>query len=796
MKQAFFCLCGIFATSAASATVYDGSYSGTTTITNDSIFEKNSTFSSGRVNLENGITVNVMNGVSFIGAPIDASGNTSAYTLNLMGDNITFRNSKSGAIVAGLKDYTAFSSALAGNVNVNISGSNILFDNNSVSGSYPSNRGGAIFIGLPNSAYYNGTQQQILSITGIGTVFSNNSASTSGGAIYSSGATVDMQQAVRFTNNSAYSGGAIYNSVANTARKVTANLHVGAESEFIKNKATGTGGAIYNDSYTYIGVRTVFDGNTAAQGGAIYNAGEKGLIDIDTGNGSFVRFVQNSDSIYNAGGVINFLGTGTIQAENTSLTSVRGTCNGCNAVVNLGKSSSVFDTVTLQDNTTLKTTVWRDGDIVKAGNISAKSFNIQNNDEVRLMITIDSRDTLSLSGDTVNILIDLSNALPDGWDYFGNPDKHPCFSIENNRLYDIEFVSDGVYKITPKEYSGDSPWDYGDIMDSAASAWGIGGFITGSIAADIATQLYILSQFDSTLSEYNDAINGLIPETTNALTETLSTRISANMRLLSQRLVTDKTGFWATGGYKTFTGDGYAGNTFGGLFGQDITFMNGLLTLGQAFGYSQSSLEAGVRHYDINQSFDMSLYGRIVVPFNSTDLYLGGILNYGAYSIKENKTVLGYDIDSDIDADQTSAQVIVGAKRGLLGGDIGYRYTNIGRGGYIDSVGQRVSGINTDFSRALARLYLTDSEGLFQWGLYLGSECSLDGTSEYTNTVLVPNGQRYIYTVKSNNNAVATFGANIDFAIAQNMTLGIAYDGLMGGNYSEHIGRLRFHWDW
>ncbi len=802
MKQAIYCLCGVFAVSTASATVYDGTYTGNINTTNDSLIEKGAIFDNAKLSVADRTTLTILDNVQFInnGYIVPNAGNygTATFNIAISGDNVTFRNNKNTTIMAGVYIYEAFKGAYAGQLKVSISGNHTVFDNNSATqySNYVT-RGGAIFLGVPSSQYYSPYTwyTQALHIDGEGTVFSKNTAHY-GGAIYSNSGVVAASNAVEFSNNSVSSGGgAIYITNANT-RSVRAKLELAENTVFAGNTvANGDGGAIYNGgSYARIGADSIFRGNAANKGGALYNDGRGALMELDTGT-SAVHFETASDSIYNNGGTISFLGTGLIDAGLTRLTSVRGDDTANSPVINLGRASAVFDTVNLSDNTTLKTTVWADGRTVKAGNISANTFNIQNNDELKLQIAVENRNILSPDGSVVNILTGRSGSQDSGWDYFGNPEKHPKFVAANNLLYDIEFVSDGVYKITPKANANPDPSDDSDIVDGVASAWNMAGFKSGSTAESIADQLYVLSQFDDTLPEYKAALSDLMPDDIGVVRDVIANNTNAGLRFLSRRMVMGKTGFWANGGYKALdNGDAYTGYAFGGAFGQDIAFMNGIFTLGQMFGYTQANVSNKVRKYDVQNNFDLSLYGQINIPVAANDIYINAIVGHGAYNITEQKNVLGQGIDSELAATQTSAQGNIGLKRGMIGGDIGYRYTNISLGAYTDSIGQRVSSIDSGLSHALARLYIADTDGDFQWGAHVGGEFAVGGADAYKNIATAPNGQRYAYAIKGGNDTALTFGANMDFAITSRIMLGLAYGGSVGGDYSEHSGKLRFNW--
>lgn len=798
MKKIIVYLGAVFNITTASATVYEGTYTGgTITINQDSLFEENSVFDGSRISIEPDNNLAIADNVQFInGAHIEP--NSDKYgkiTLNLSinGNNVHFQDSTTTAIIAGLSgDYQAFNNRYVDNINISINGNGTIFKNNGGS------QGGAIYIGTPQSIYYthNPNKSQSLTINGNDTTFSGNSARY-GGAIYNSFAQVYINQPTKFANNTAdYDGGAIYNAPTNVYR-LPAELHLIQGSMFSGNSARYDGGAIYNkDSYAYIGMDTIFHGNSAGgNGGAIYNDGENAVIDIDTSN-TGVYFETASDSIYNNGGTINFLGTGIVDGRLTSLTSVRGDAN---PVINLGKASAVFDTVNLRDNTTLKATVWRDGNTVKVGNLSANIFNIQNNDEIKLQIAVENRQVLSMDGAELPILIDLSGSQAPGWDLFGDPDKHPIFTMENNLAYDIEFVRDGVYKITPKPFINVDPADGSDIVQNAAMAWNMGGFTENSVAEIIANKMYELSQFADTLPEHNVAIDTISPNADGVIETLVGHSKNANLRFINRRMKNGAPGFWTTGGYSMINyipnTTEYSGGTIIGIIGQDIALSN-YFKLGMGFGYTQSSIESDMRQFDLYSPFDMSLYADLTIPIGLTDFYINAILNHSAYTVSENKTVLQYGIESEFDATLTAMQANIGIKRGWFNFDIGVRNNNLMLGSYTDTIGQHIAGNNMNTTYALTELIIADTDGNFQWGLNVGGEFAVYGENSYKSIITAPNGQRYYNNVNLPKETAITFGGNINIGINDNMSIGLIYDGLISKYYSEHTAKMHFNWAW
>lgn len=805
MKKIIVYLGAVFNITTASATVYEGTYTGgTITINQDSLFEENSVFNGSRISIEPDNNLAIADNVQFInGAHIEP--NSDKYgkiTLNLSinGNNVRFQDSTTTAIIAGISgDYQGFDNRYVGNINISINGNGTVFKDNvsKHNGSNFFGRGGAIYIGTPESMYYNydSRYKQILTINGTGTAFINNSAH-SGGAIYNHFGTVLMNTAVEFSNNNAdWDGGAIYNAPG-SKKYATGNITISTKSKFIENHASTNGGAIYNESSVSIGADTIFHGNSAGgNGGAIYNDGGNAVVDIDTGI-TGVHFETASDSIYNNGGTINFLGTGIVDGRLTSLTSVRGDAN---PVINLGKANAVFDTVNLRDNTTLKATVWRDGDTVKVGNLSANIFNIQNNDEIKLQIAVENRQVLSMDGAELPILIDLSGSQASGWDLFGDSEKHPIFLMENNLAYDIEFVRDGVYKITPKPFINVDPSDGGDIVQNAALAWNMGGFAENSVAETIANKMYELSQFADTLPEYNVAIDTISPNADGVIETLVSRSKNANLRFINRRMKNGAHGFWATGGYSMINyipkTTEYSGGTITGIIGQDIALSN-YFNLGMGFGYTKSSIESDVRQFDLYSPFDMSLYADLTIPIGLTDFYINAILNHSAYTVSENKTVLQYGIESEFDATLTAMQANIGIKRGWFNFDIGVRNNNLMLGSYTDTIGQHIAGNNINTTYALTELIIADTDGNFQWGLNVGGEFAVYGENSYKSIITAPNGQRYYNNVNVPKETAITFGGNINIGISDSISIGLIYDGLISKHYSEHTAKMHFNWAW
>ncbi|MEE3350289.1 MAG: hypothetical protein VZR09_09655, partial [Candidatus Gastranaerophilaceae bacterium] len=186
--------------------------------------------------------------------------------------------------------------------------SNSTFTSNSATSTNANGYGGAIYndgqIGHYETTINEGTYEEETKLTGgglLGSTFSGNSASTSGGAIYNNSSAVINIISADFENNSANAnGGAVFNEgtigIDNGYGYITDGGFI--DSSFRNNSATESGGAIYNNSSdkpVLITAKTkdiTFSGNKAANGASIYNTSSGGTS--ITANGGNVTFTNNT----------------------------------------------------------------------------------------------------------------------------------------------------------------------------------------------------------------------------------------------------------------------------------------------------------------------------------------------------------------------------------------------------------------------------------------------------------------------------------------------------------------------
>jgi predicted outer membrane repeat protein len=180
------------------------------------------------------------------------------------------------------------------------------------SGNYAGNSGGGLYAdgssGISNPNLFKVT-------------FTGNLADWAGGAVYNdgtlNGVSTPSLTDVTFVNNTATgAGGAMYNDGANGGI-ASANI---VNVTFLLNNTGGSGGAIYNNGLVSMGAsptlaNVTFFGNTALDGGAMYNMGIHGISNPLLTN---VTFTANQ--ALNSGGAL--LNTGAAGTASPTLTNV------------------------------------------------------------------------------------------------------------------------------------------------------------------------------------------------------------------------------------------------------------------------------------------------------------------------------------------------------------------------------------------------------------------------------------------------------------------------------------------
>lgn len=268
--------------------------------------------------------------------------------------NLTLKNSKSAAIVANSAIFKTINTTFANMNNgavKNAGNASFSGKNDFVKNSVAAGNGGALNLEKESETKFSDSS-----------LFENNTAATgNGGAMYGDGSVYlgDQNKLISavFANNTAKDGGAVF--VDENGKFVGYGEFIfGQDSAANGNKATNSGGAIYNKGQmSFVGFNgketksIMFAANQATNGGAIYNTGVLDLNGLqsfignsannseddakgfggaiyNTGNlniyGTNVKFSNNTaqkagGAIYNNGGVVNISGSGILFKNNKVL---------------------------------------------------------------------------------------------------------------------------------------------------------------------------------------------------------------------------------------------------------------------------------------------------------------------------------------------------------------------------------------------------------------------------------------------------------------------------------------------
>ncbi len=198
-------------------------------------------------------------------------------------------------------------------------------------------------------------------ITVFNTVFKNNSAGSTGGALYGSSAEIYVDNSEFIGNTSGSHGAAIYVTTSNEQDDVK-ELEV-RNSSFEGNIATGRGGAIYasGEARVYVS-KSSFVGNGAAYGGAMYSTGATLEVNVaefyDNTSGSTggaISMYTNSTGIFNgvtagsniavsSGGFL-YAGATHLDIYNSSILNNESGTHGGGVTVYTGSTANIYNTL-------------------------------------------------------------------------------------------------------------------------------------------------------------------------------------------------------------------------------------------------------------------------------------------------------------------------------------------------------------------------------------------------------------------------------------------------------------------
>ncbi len=606
-----------------------------------------------------------------------------------------------------------------------------------------------------------------------GSDFTSNISAVHGGAISMRGPTVaDNSEAdldilgSTFTDNQAGThGGAIY-ATFYSSKAIPDAIYI-SDSTFIENKALGgNGGAIFNlgqkDKKGNLAQMTInngtFTGNTATdKGGAIYNEADA-TINL-TGTNKFSGNMAGSDKndIYNDG-VLNVAG-----------------------ILELDGGITGNGTVKFETGSSLKGALNLSTALVTASTITGETT-----------FTFDTNST----GGTVTFTGDISG-----------------FKFSDNALFDVSETG-GVFTFAKKSDEA--------AAESIATA-------TGASAADAAAAVAVTSGSSSneSFNALSDGINEMIQSSDAAVvaagvqaaaalapaeapvqqaqaTQAATMALSAASSRLSGGVSVDgessgdfnlgKGAVWAKALYNKskFTGnDGFDARSRGLALGAESQLTDAV-KVGVGYAYSNSDIKPDLNKTEIDSNTAM-----VYAEYKPNNWYVNGVAAYTWGRYDETKYSLS-SVGSKYNVYTTSLQAMTGydihAKALTLTPEAGLRYMNINQKSHTDSIGSKVAGNKSDiFTGVLGAKAVVD------WAVSdtvvlkpeVRAAVTYDFVRDKASTVMtLANGSVLATEGSALKRLGGEFAAGFTSEIADNLELGIFWEGKFRKDYTDNTGMI------
>lgn len=642
-------------------------------------------------------------------------------------------------------------------------------------------------------AIYNGGE-----LTVDGTSFDGNNAEK-GGAIYNTGKLTVTNSNFSANEANSLDGGAIFNGNGGELT-IEGGLFSGNIAQ-ISTENTGRGGAIYNTGTSTVNISgATFDGNSADKGGAISNAGTGSSGQITIADSTFTNNEALTDggAIHNMSkGVIDFTGnnvfSGNKKADDT-----------LNDIYNNG-------TINVDGNLTL------DGGVSGTGSMTFAEGST---------LTVNAGKT-TISNKVTNNGANLGMIFANGYEggqydlIVDDGSLNEEFTILDNGLYDIEADTNdkGLYTITKKS-SDEIAASTGanSNQTSAISAITSVGADKASdafntVANDVTTLLQ--SSDKSQVQAGLDAVTAMAPEVAPMVQQNQTQIANQIYGAVGTRL---SGGSIATGGQGMSSGDGiferaamwvqtmfnkaklddtskakgFDSDTTGIAMGAE-KYIDSKTKLGLGYAYSNSDIDGFMRSTDVD-THTAFVYGE----YKPSNWYVNGIASYGWSDYSEDKNVAGHNVSADYDATTFGLQAMTGYDMQMsnfgLTPEIGLRYAHISQDSYKDSIGQSVSGNDSDILTGVIGAKVSKAWKLDN-GMNIKPEARVAMTYDLMNddansVVTLANGTAYVAEGEALDRFGMEFGAGVTAEVNDKVELSVAYEGRFREDYQDHTGLL------
>lgn len=629
-----------------------------------------------------------------------------------------------------------------------------------------------------------------------------------GGAIFLGSVSKTTIDGATFTKNtSAAAGGAIATRDNAQGRHADATLDL-SNATFVENMAGTKGGAIFNTLYNdaansgFASLSTVsFDKNSAKLGGAIYNDGtgdkvvsgkDQGFASMHITDGTFTNNTasENGGAIYNSGqGVINLSGTNTFTGNTAA-----GVANDIHndGILNIA-GTLVLDggitgngTVNFADGMSLKTALLADA--------SSSAIVTAN----------------KITGNDINLVIE--NGSNGGQVKF-EAAENTLTIANNNALYNIEGDDTGLFNITKKS-SSELAETLGAEENQAAAVLAVTNGTCDNAkfnAISEAVNELLQSSDPNAVATGVKAASTLAPTTIHVPTAHTTQNVNQIFSAVSSRLssgsissmggqssgdeILGNGAVWAKALYnksKLSTQDGFDAYSRGLAIGAE-GHVHDQVKIGVAYAYTNSDIKPDDRKSEIDSNSAV-----LYAEYKPNNWFLNGIASYTWGRYDEHKYVLGTDVKAKYDVNSFSAQVQTGydfyVRNYTLTPEIGLRYMNIDQKGFTDTIGNYTNANKSDVFTGVIGATAKAAYAV-NGNVMLKPELRIAATYDFVNddvasVMTLANGS----VISAQGEALKKFGTEVGFGltavVADNVELGIGYEGKFRKHYSDNTGMI------
>ncbi len=523
-----------------------------------------------------------------------------------------------------------------------------------------------------------------------------------------------------------------------------------------------TGGHVQINKTATI-VDTLFVGNRAAKGGAIYNSGRIELAgnNVFSGNRAGGQF----NDIYNDGVVIisggdttmsgGILGDGDFTLSD-------------DATLNLGTA------IIQQKNAQI------DG-VVNAVILDSNNFG-------RLYGDVKFGDSAELN---LNVATVGTYKIFDTDNDFSNINVGTLFDVQNNGAAGVVISARGVDDIAA---------DVG--LSNLAAATLVGVVNSGNSVAGINVQRALMRGD----ADYIEAESVKSAPADKPITHSVSTSVQNQvLSLVASRMagavtgrsggdfVTTGAGMWAHGLInRSKMNSAFHGDTRGMAVGVDATF-NRKYTFGMGYAYGDTDVHTGANKTDI-ESNTLFAYAQ----YKPSDWFINGAFNYTFADYSTGVNLFGINMTNEYDVDSYGAQLMTGYDFDTgVTPMAGVRYLHISQDDYNNGIAI-VKSDDSDFMTGVAGLKYTfdiDVESEFVLRPELRAAATYDFLSdESVSTVLMPGAASYIVNADRLSRFGGEFGIGMA-ALINGIELSVNYDLDLHKDYTSQTGMLKFRYN-